>query len=110
MAVLALGIHGLDGRLEDHIRAILFEEPQVVLQCARITREVLIGAELGGIDENRHDANVAGLATGPHERQVSGVQVGPVVGTRPITLVPARGERRAQFADVTNDMQSLGPR
>ena len=75
LPVASLRIHLVDGGREEVVRADLAKVSKIVVECARVVAEVLVRAELGGIDEDGHHGDVAGLATCTHQREVSFVEI-----------------------------------
>ena len=70
-----LGIDLLDGGRVDEVDAGLAGEGEVAGLVARVAVEVLAGPELGRVDEQAHDDDVALGAGGAQEREVAVVQV-----------------------------------
>jgi len=66
---------------EDYIRALGFGEGAVGVEGARIAGEVLVGPELGGVDEDAHGDTTAG-STGGAMSEAWPAWSAPIVGTR----------------------------
>ena len=70
----AIGIKFLDGGREKNIRAFGSSQRAVGLEGAGVAREVLVGAELRGVDEEADGDVRTGGASGANERRVACVQ------------------------------------
>ncbi len=70
----AVGIHLGGIRREEQIDVLGFEEAAVGLEGAGVFREVLVGGELGGVDEDGGGNRIAGGFRGADEREVPVVQ------------------------------------
>ena len=68
------GVELFDRGGEDHIRALGLGERTVNFKAAGINGEVLMGAELGGVDEDADGDLAAGGAGGADQRGVAGVE------------------------------------
>ena len=66
-----LGIDGFDRRRVDELDAGLSGEAQVALLVARVAVEILARPELGRVDEEAHDDQVALGAGGAQQREVA---------------------------------------
>ena len=85
-------VHRLDAGSENDGRAGLLAQFQVVVERSRITVEIFVGPELGGIDEDRDDGQV-GLAAAPLDQPgVAGVE-GAHRGNKPDALARLRVRR-----------------
>jgi hypothetical protein len=70
----ALRIYLVDGGGVDQVDAGRGGGALVVLAVARVTVEILAGSELGRVDEQAHDDDVALVPGGLEQRDVSGVE------------------------------------
>ena len=70
----AVGIHHFCSRSEDDIDALGLEHLAILFQSARIAAEILIGAELRWVHEDRDDNDVATLARCLHQGTMAGMQ------------------------------------
>ena len=71
----ALGIHVWDGGEENEIDAFKFAEGAVGVEGAGIGGEILVGAELGGVDEDGDDHDVGAILRDADEGEVAIVEV-----------------------------------
>src|SRR5215218_796980 len=70
----AVGVDLLHRRGEQHVDAGLLGHLRVFRFVSRVSREVLGGGELGGVDEEGHHHDVRGLACSLHEGDVALVE------------------------------------
>ncbi|MCY1237853.1 hypothetical protein D9M72_505650 [compost metagenome] len=68
-------VHIALGGRKQHIDALSLQLLDIVLQRARVLVEILVGAELQAVHEDRRHHRVAVLARQAHQRQVAFVQV-----------------------------------
>jgi hypothetical protein len=66
-------VHFVGGRGEDQVGTDGPAELAVGIKGARVARKVFVRPELGGIDEDRHDGEVAFGPRGPDQAGVAGV-------------------------------------
>ena len=99
-------IHFRHRRREQKVRALGRQHGRVGLFRAGVDRQVLVGAELGGVDEQGH-AGAGGEGPGPaHKGQVALVQ-GAHGGNQADALAGAAppADASAQVGDRANDVQ-----
>src|SRR5262249_18456386 len=79
----------------------------IAVEVARISLEVLAGAELHRVDENRRDDHVAGRACDGHERKMSGVQRTHRRNEADAhTACPPRGDARPERRLVAHELHA----
>ncbi len=96
------------GRGEDHVRAFLPGDLQIGLQGARVALQVLTGAELERVDEDRHHDLTQRTHPVPgraHQRGVALVQRTHGHDDGPV----ARARQGAQFGSRTDDARRHAP-
>ena len=71
---LALRIHLVDGRREQNIDALFFQQRAVAFEGARILRQIFRRAELRGVHEDGNGHRVALRFRSAHQRQVALMQ------------------------------------
>src|ERR1035438_4140390 len=90
-----IGIEFLDGWSKNDMRSFSLRQRTVRFKSARITREVLIGPELRGVDRKADGHFPARRSRGPNQRRMAGVQRAhgwnetdrlsrPAIGARPL--------------------------
>ena len=67
-------VHAVEIGREDQIGTGRLDHRAIALEVARIGRKVLVGGELLGVDEDRHDHPVGDVARRRDERHVAGVE------------------------------------
>ena len=102
--LLAFWVHLLHARREHHVHPFGFQPRQVCPRSARIAAEVLVGAELGRVDEDGNHATCRTRAAAAHQRQVSFVQV---AHRRHQADVRLAAQPFAQSGDVAHHVQEL---
>jgi hypothetical protein len=70
----AVRIHLVDTRREHDVDAAALEQVEIGVEIARVLREILVGAELGGVHEDRDDDRLAELGGTVDEGEVTLVQ------------------------------------
>jgi hypothetical protein len=95
------------GRREDQAGAGGFATATVVLERPRVFREILVGAELGRVDEDRDHDEGGFLLRPADEAEVSLVQATHRRHeTDGLTRLTGPGDRVAQFGDGVDDLHA----
>ncbi len=99
-----------DRRREQHIQSGGFQLAGILGQRARIAGEVLVGAELGRVDENAGDGARGLLAGAFDQMDVATVQV-PHGGheSHSFSRLPPGGDLSAQFGDGVDSPHQDAP-
>ena len=100
-------VNFVDLRQEQRIAALPLQSARVIVGSARVAREILASAELGGIDEDAGNHGRTGLAGRPDQRIVAGMQVAHGGHESDATFaLPLRSSPRAQIRNFAKDLHA----
>ena len=106
-AGVAVGIDDVRRRREDEVDAGSRADGEVGVEGARVAREVLLGPELQGVEEDRHDDVAVGLASLVDEGRVTLVQGAHRHDDGDVTVIEG-GARLPQLLAGAGDDGSCG--